>query len=75
MTLTDELSAALAAWHHLHALWPRRGDPLVRRWLREYCLCMRLMQDRCEHLAATMRRERQEYLAMKDDDTQALRAV
>jgi hypothetical protein len=72
VTLTDSLAAALAAYHHLQTLWPRRHDTRVRGWLRGYLMAIRVCQDEIEHLAAAMQRERQEYLAMKDDDTQIL---
>lgn len=75
MRFEDTLAAALAAYHHLQVLWPRRHEPRVRVWLRDYLMAIRLCQDEVEHLAATMRRERQEYLAMKDEDTQALRIL
>jgi hypothetical protein len=75
MTLTDQLAAALAAYHHLQALWSRRHEPRVRVWLRDYLMAIRLCQDEITHLAATMRRERQEYQAMKDEETQVLAAL
>lgn len=72
MTLTDQLAAALAAHHHLQTLWPRRHEPRIRVWMRDYLMAIRLCQDEIEHLAAVMKREQQEYLAMKDDETQIL---
>jgi hypothetical protein len=71
----DDLAAGVAACHHLAALWPQRYDPRIRRWIRGYMLQVRLLQDQCEALAATMRRERQEYQAMKDEETQVLAAL
>jgi hypothetical protein len=75
VTLTDSLAAALAAHHHLRALWSRRHEPRVRTWLRGYLMAIRICQDEIEHLAAVMQRERQEYLAAQDEDTQLLTSI
>lgn len=75
MRFEDDLAAGIAACRHLALLWPLRHRALERRWIRKYLLQVRLLQDQVEHLAAMMRRERQEYLAMKDEETQVLRTV
>ena len=74
MSLDDDLAGAVAAYRHIGALWPQRHQPAVRRWVREYLMRIRSVQDQVSWLAEVMRRERQEQ-AMRDDETQVLMAL
>lgn len=45
MTISDDVARWLRARHAIRQYWPRRHGPLVRGWLREWLLEVRISQD------------------------------
>ena len=49
MTISDDVARWLRARHAIRQYWPRRHGPLVRGWLREWLLEVRISQDAVQH--------------------------